>query len=117
MFSAPCEPGGFVLDDQDGDLTSQLITCPPDPCLAVGCPQHAFTKKGIQGCGIDTVSSSPGSEFTLTFVVWDRHVPPMMATADRVIRVMSPCSVNELYCTDIGARFSSKCTKMFVLCL
>lgn len=102
-FSEPCEPGGVATDAEDGDLTSEIITCPPDSCLAIGCPLHSFVKKGIQGCGVDTVSSSPDTDYTLKFVVWDRSVPAMMTTAERRIRVMSPCGVNEIYCADIGA--------------
>jgi hypothetical protein len=58
--------------------------------------------KGIQGCGIDTESAEPGTEYHLQFVVWDRNVPPMMATVERVIRVLSPCSPPEAYCSGIG---------------
>lgn len=102
IFSSPCEPGGVAIDAEDGNLTDVIITCPPESCLPLGCPLHSFLKKGIQGCGIDTSESQPGTEFKLKFAVWDRHVPPMMTTAERLIRVTSPCAVAEIYCAGIG---------------
>lgn len=101
-FSVPCEPGGVATDAEDGDLTNVIITCPAASCLAIGCPQHSFPKKGIQGCGVDTVLAAPGTEYRLKFVVWDRNVPSMMATAERIIRVETPCDAEELFCGDIG---------------
>jgi hypothetical protein len=60
-------------------------------------------KKGIQGCGVDTITGEPGTEFKLPFVVWDRHAPAKNATAERIIRVISPCRSQELYCPGYGA--------------
>jgi hypothetical protein len=109
-FGKPCEPGGVATDAEDGDLTRYIVTCPPEACLPVGCPLHSFRKKGIQGCGIDTVTREPGTEYTLKFIVWDRNVPPKMATAERIIRVISPCSEQELYCPGLGAAPTRFCS-------
>lgn len=100
--SAPCEPGALALDAEDGNLTEAIITCPPESCLAVGCPLHSYIKKGIQGCGVDALTAEPGTEYSFLFQVWDRNVPPKTVTVERNIRVISPCSDEELYCPGYG---------------
>ena len=102
MLSAPCEPGALATDVEDGNLTNAIVTCPPNSCLPVGCPRHAYIKKGIQGCGIDALTAEPGTEYELSFQVWDRSVPPKSATVTRNIRVISPCDEQETYCPGYG---------------
>lgn len=43
-----CEPGAAASDAVDGDLTASVLACPPEACLAVGCPGHEFVKKGLE---------------------------------------------------------------------
>ena len=98
--AAPCESGAVASDAEDGDLTGAVITCPPDGCLSYGCPRHSFVNKGIQGCGVDTVTAPVGTEVAVTFLVWDRGQPPQRAHATRLIRVVSPCDDGEVYCPE-----------------
>lgn len=44
--SLHCESGVQAMDPEDGDLTARVLACPPDDCLAFGCPGHEFQVKG-----------------------------------------------------------------------
>ena len=41
-----CESGVVAVDDEDGDLSARVLSCPPASCLAFGCPGHEFAVKG-----------------------------------------------------------------------
>lgn len=45
--SLKCESGVLATDMEDGDLTARVLACPPDDCLAFGCPGHEFQVKGV----------------------------------------------------------------------
>ncbi|KAK3289237.1 hypothetical protein CYMTET_3328 [Cymbomonas tetramitiformis] len=94
-----CEPGATAIDDEDGDLTSTVLVCPPDSCLSVGCPGHTWATKGMQGC-INT-SSPVGTIFSVRFVVFDRGTPQRNATVTRVVTITSRCDVEEDLCDDL----------------
>ena len=96
--SQPCETGANAFDAEDGDLTARIVTCPPDSCIAAGCAGHEFVRKGINGCGVNTTHGAIGAEFKLVFQAWDDGVPAKSATVTRLIRVVSPCAKNEIYC-------------------
>jgi hypothetical protein len=93
----PCDPGGTVTDPEDGDLTDGIVTCPPMQCRPQGCPAHRYSVKGIKGC-VDTTSARIGEEFVINYQVWDKGVPSKSTTASRVLRIVSPCATNEIFC-------------------
>lgn len=72
--------------------------CPPEDCRPFGCPGHEFAAKGLRGCGIDTASAAIGTEVRLEFLVADRGVPALAATATRTIRVVQRCPQGLNYC-------------------
>eukprot|EP00892_Ulva_mutabilis_P005686 jgi/Ulvmu1/348/UM001_0353.1 len=95
-----CAAAPAAFDEEDGSLTDSVLACPPDECLLFGCPGHEFRKKGLQGCGVDTVNGTVGSKFELTFVVFDRDQPPANASLQQSIIVTSPCASSQTYCPD-----------------
>ena len=74
----------------------QVLACPPAACLDVGCPGHEFATKGLAGC-LDTFAAV-GTVFRVPYVVLDSAVPPNMATAERLVTLVSPCEEEENYC-------------------
>lgn len=95
--TALCELGANATDAEDGNLTSKVLACPPESCLAYGCPGHEFEVKGLQGCPLD-VNATISSFFNLTFVVYDSAIPPNMAAVSRMVTIMSPCEEGMNYC-------------------
>ena len=86
----------------DGSSTSaSVLACPPDTCLALGCPGHEFWRKGLLGCGIPTASSPVGATFTVTFHAFNPAAPGRSATATRAVTVVSPCTPGEVHCPDV----------------
>ncbi len=71
----------------------QVLSCPPASCLPFGCPGHEFVIKGIQGCGVNTLSGAVGAQFALQFVVFNSAQPALSANVSRTIIVASPCSL------------------------
>ena len=63
----PCEPGA---NGSTNSMTLRVLACPPLSCLPIGCPGHEFVKKGLQGCGLDTLNSPVGTEFSIEFTVF-----------------------------------------------
>jgi hypothetical protein len=104
--------GATAYDEEDGDVSDRIVTCPPRSCMPFNCRGHELRRKGIHGCGVDTVNAPVGTVFTLNFTVTDKHVPPASATVQRLIRVISPCPAQK-YCPDLQAPHdcgSSDCT-------
>ncbi|KAK3282301.1 hypothetical protein CYMTET_9956 [Cymbomonas tetramitiformis] len=95
-----CEPGANATDDQAGDLTAKVLSCPPDSCLSTGCAGHEFVKKGMAGC-INT-SSAVGTIFNVTFLVFDTAQPAQSASTSRTITIISPCETGEELCSDFS---------------
>ena len=102
-----CELGVDASDEENGDLTNTILSCPPDSCIneGIGCSGHEYyTKtgdinKGVTGC---VNPDAPfGTEFAVTFVVYDLAQPPQQATVTRTITISNPCTeLNEEYCDD-----------------
>lgn len=95
-----CEKGPAAYDEDDSSIPERVLACPPMDCLALGCPGHELLVKGLQGCGVDTVSASIGTSFNISFVVLDSHRPPSSASIQRTVVVISPCASSEVYCPD-----------------
>ncbi|KAK3258920.1 hypothetical protein CYMTET_32060 [Cymbomonas tetramitiformis] len=93
-----CEPGATATDAEDGNLAARVLSCPPESCLAVGCPGHEFVSKGLAGC-LDT-SAEVGTVFEVRFVVFDRGAPAGSASAMRTITIGPPCALGEVVCPD-----------------
>lgn len=72
--------------------------CPQEECRLFGCPGHEFAAKGLRGCGIDTASAAIGTEVRLDFLVADRGVPALTATATRTVRIVQRCPQGLNYC-------------------
>lgn len=96
-----CCAGGQASDIEDGNLTSHIVSCPPDSCLATGCKGHEYEQKGIAGCGIDSVGGNIDQEFAIVFAVWDLGSPAQMATAQRTMRIVSPCAADQIFCDGV----------------
>jgi hypothetical protein len=91
-----CELGATATDDQDGNLTHKVLACPPDSCIAAGCPGHEFQRKGLEGC-LNT-SAPVGTIFNVSFVVFDSEQPPLRANAFRLVTIAQPCAADEFWC-------------------
>ena len=113
-----CDLGATASDNEDGDLMTRLLSCPPADCIndGIGCEGHEFynpdgtIKKGVTGC---VNPGAPfGTEFKITFVVYDRAQPPQRATAARTIIIANPCSaLGEEYCDS-----DNECSTGFATC-
>ncbi|KAK3252741.1 hypothetical protein CYMTET_37988 [Cymbomonas tetramitiformis] len=103
---APCELGAEAWDDDDGDLTLRVLSCPPENCLASGCPGHEFAVKGVEGC-VDT-SADPGTVFEVLFAVLDSAVPANLAVVSRIVTIDPPCADGAELCAD-GECSSADC--------
>jgi hypothetical protein len=66
--------------------------------MPFNCPGHELFRKGLSGCGIDTVNSPVGTVFALAFTVSDLSFPPATSEALRLITVISPCEPGQTYC-------------------
>ncbi|KAK3289149.1 hypothetical protein CYMTET_3420 [Cymbomonas tetramitiformis] len=93
-----CEPGATASDAEDGDLSAQVLSCPPASCIEVGCPGHEWAAKGLAGC-INT-SAPVGTLFEVQFVVFDFAMPRQMASAVRTVAIVQPCNSGETVCSD-----------------
>lgn len=83
----------------DGNLTTQVVACPPQECLPFGCPGHELYVKGLAGCGVDTVNAAVGTTFNITFTVFDYHHPPGFASVLRTITIAAaPCPAGQFNC-------------------
>ncbi|KAK3270208.1 hypothetical protein CYMTET_21381 [Cymbomonas tetramitiformis] len=94
-----CEPGVAAYDTEDGDLSSQVLVCPPSSCIAVGCPGHEWAIKGLQGC-INT-SAPVGTVFEVEWVVFDSGMLAQNASVTRLISIIQPCNLGETLCDDL----------------
>jgi hypothetical protein len=94
--------GVTAWDEEDGDLSKRVLTCPPISCVPFNCPGHEFFRKGLSGCGIDTVSAPVGTVFDLAFTVSDLSIPPATSEVLRHIMVVSPCEESQTYCPDLA---------------
>ncbi|KAK3262721.1 hypothetical protein CYMTET_28429, partial [Cymbomonas tetramitiformis] len=93
-----CEPGVMAVDDNDGDVTNKVLSCPPQECLEVGCPGHEFAVKGIEGCL--STEAAVGTIFEVEFLVFDSAIPPNSARATRTVTIVAPCAEEHHYCED-----------------
>ncbi|GIM11176.1 hypothetical protein Vretimale_14689 [Volvox reticuliferus] len=96
-----CEAGALAGDPDGGpggepiDLTAHIIACPPSACLstASGCSaqvlnSYRLTRRGLAGCGIDTMAPV-GSVFSVDFWVWDADYAN--ASVIRYVEITDPC--------------------------
>jgi hypothetical protein len=90
--------GATAWDEEDGDLSKRILSCPPISCVPFNCPGHELFRKGLSGCGIDTVNAPVGTVFGLAFTVSDLSFPPSTSEALRRIIVVSPCEEGQMYC-------------------
>jgi hypothetical protein len=90
--------GASAWDEEDGDVSKRILSCPPISCVPFNCPGHEMFRKGVSGCGIDTVSAPVGTVFALAFTVSDLSFPPITSEALRRIVVVSPCEQGQTYC-------------------
>lgn len=94
--------GAQAWDHEDGDLSDHVLSCPPAMCMLFNCPGHETIRKGLSGCGIDTVNAPVNTEFSLQFTVSDFSNPAATVTVERLITVVSPCEQGTLYCHDLA---------------
>ena len=94
--------GATARDEEDGDLSERILSCPPMSCMNFGCPGHELSRKGLSGCGIDTVRAPVGTWFSLNFTVFDLHIPAATTNVQRIVLVVSPCSQEEVYCPELA---------------
>ena len=105
--NALCEPGAVALDTDGTDISADVLSCPPDSCLAQGCPGHQLARKGLAGC-VDTAAAE-GTTFAVKFVVFSRAQPPLSATVERLITITAACPTSPylFYCN--GTCLSTPC--------
>ena len=92
------DAGALAEDAYGHGLAGRVLSCPPDSCLPFGCPGHEFSRKGLDGCGIDTRDAAVGTQYSLNFVVFDHNVPPLSVTVTRYVSIVAPCTAEEIYC-------------------
>ena len=85
------------MDHAGTNLTLTILSCPPASCLPFGCPGHEYSRKGLQGC-VETETYPVGAQLVITFTVFDKETPPGSSSVDRLLRVVSPCSGDEIHC-------------------
>jgi hypothetical protein len=83
-------------------VSKRILSCPPISCMPFSCPGHETFRKGLSGCGIDTVNAPVGTVFVLKFTVSDLSFPPATSEAQRHIIVVSPCGQDQTYCPDLA---------------
>ncbi|KAK3279832.1 hypothetical protein CYMTET_12304 [Cymbomonas tetramitiformis] len=91
-----CDPGVEASDAEDGNLTAEVLACPPVCITAKDCEGHQLSRKGLAGC-LDT-SAEVGTVFAVEFVVYDHSSPSLLSTAYRYITIVSACDVGETWC-------------------
>jgi hypothetical protein len=79
-------------------VSKRILSCPPLSCTPFNCPGHELFRKGLSGCGIDTVNAPVGTVFNLKFTVSDLSFPPAISEVQRRIVVVSPCEQGQTYC-------------------
>jgi hypothetical protein len=94
--------GATAWDKEDGDISKRVLSCPPVSCMPFNCPGHDFFRKGLSGCGIDTLNAPVGTEFALAFTVSDLSIPPATSEVLRRIIVVSPCKPGQTYCPELA---------------
>jgi hypothetical protein len=82
--------GMMAWDEEDGDTSKRILSCPPIFCISFNCPGHELFRKGLSGCGIDTLNAPVGTVFVLTFTVSDYSFPPATSEVLRRIIVVLP---------------------------
>jgi hypothetical protein len=83
-------------------VSKRILSCPPISCMPFNCPGHELFRKGLSGCGIDTVNAPVGTVFVLAFTVSDYSFPPATSEVLRRIIVVSPCDQGQTYCPDLA---------------
>ncbi|KAK9816871.1 hypothetical protein WJX72_006349 [[Myrmecia] bisecta] len=94
-----CELGVNATDAQDGDLTARVLACPAAACLGQGCPGYEFRAQGISSCAVNT-SAAVGTQFNITFTVFDLGAPSLNASITRTVVIISPCPTGQTLCSD-----------------
>ena len=98
-----CEPGATASGPNPNgpgsvDLTNQILSCPPDSCIAYGCPGYEFYSVGLEPCGVNT-SAPIGSSFTVNFVLIQLYGSQVYTvTVSRTINVVAMCSKGQYQC-------------------
>ena len=57
-LAAPCEPGGSATDTQDGNLTANILACPPSSCLSTYCTGEICLEFAIAPAALDSCPDS-----------------------------------------------------------
>jgi hypothetical protein len=94
--------GATAWDEEDGDVSKHILSCPPISCMPFNCPGHESFRKGLSGCGIDTVSAPVDTVFSLVFTTSDLNFPPATSEVVRLITVVSPCGQGQMYCPGLA---------------
>ncbi|KAK3275279.1 hypothetical protein CYMTET_16578 [Cymbomonas tetramitiformis] len=101
----PCDPGVDAHDAEDGNLTSNVIACPPYCSTPVECEVHKLSVKGIAGC-VDT-TAEVDTQFTIEFEVCDNGVPNLCSKVYRYVTITNPCEVTgEVWCGGVDGACS-----------
>ena len=53
---------------------------------------HAFYKVGLAPCNLATAAATLGSKLTVPFIVYNDGSPPLQASVNRTLLVVSPCA-------------------------
>ncbi|KAK3245491.1 hypothetical protein CYMTET_44945, partial [Cymbomonas tetramitiformis] len=105
-----CEPGAEAADDEDGNLTAQVLVCLPPECEGrVACAGHEWVSKGVQGC-VNT-SSAVETVFDVVFQVYDSSQPAQAANVTRYVVIIDPCASGEELCEDLTCSSISCATR------
>ena len=83
-------------------MSDHVLSCPPASCMLFNCPGHEFFRKGLSGCGIDTLNAPVDTEFSLRFTLTDFSNPPATVSVERRIIVVSPCQHGDIYCPELA---------------
>ncbi|KAK3278549.1 hypothetical protein CYMTET_13528 [Cymbomonas tetramitiformis] len=93
-----CEPGVDATDAVGADLGLGVVVCPPQECLARGCPGHELMWKGLAPC-LNT-SAEVGTSYDIVFMVVDYNsMPRRSASVTRTVSIAAPCPPGTMSCT------------------
>ncbi|KAK3260700.1 hypothetical protein CYMTET_30357, partial [Cymbomonas tetramitiformis] len=96
-----CDPGVDAADEEDGNLTAQVVVCPPSECEGlVACAGHEWVSKGVRGC-VNT-SAAVGTVFDVVFQVYDSSQPANGGSVTRHVSIIAPCASGEELCEDLS---------------
>uniref|UniRef100_A0A061QZ39 Polycystin cation channel PKD1/PKD2 domain-containing protein n=1 Tax=Tetraselmis sp. GSL018 TaxID=582737 RepID=A0A061QZ39_9CHLO len=98
---ALCDEGARAYDAEDGDLSADVLACPPASCHVerLDCFSHRVAVKGVAACLPERVAElSVGTILEVEFVVFDHGNPAMSSSINRTLVIVQPCPPGQFIC-------------------